>query len=163
MDNIFETVQRNRIDPRFVPHSYPAMASASGPSGHSGIPPSLLLRLYALPRELLDNVLLSLDPESYINFVFADYHSAWLLGLVPRMTPRMFLQLQSPPIAPGLFQTRRLPNELLMIIIRAMSRRDMINFVLANYHDLRQRSIAPRLTQLTLFRMRSTFAIPSIR
>ncbi|KAF2229922.1 hypothetical protein EV356DRAFT_454984 [Viridothelium virens] len=136
------------------------MSESSSSQTLSGPIASTEPRIFTLPPELLDHILQSLDPESYINFVFADYPTAFVSGLVPRITQRTLLQLRYPPSSstPGLFRSRAVPNELMLMIIRRLSRHDMMNFVLANYHDLRARSMVPSLTPIELGRIWNAIA-----
>ena len=134
---------------RPLPPPLPGMSDISPADGN--------IRLFTLPRELIDNILQLLDSVSFINLVFADYYSAWYRGIVPPITPLMLRELRRPSPNLGDFHARNIPNEIMFMILRNLSQRDAINFVLGNYHDLRQRRIAPSLTGVTLSRIRYTW------
>jgi hypothetical protein len=130
------------------------------PTGSASFLP-IPLRLYRLPRELLDQILQDLDMEDYISFVFADYFAARGLSLAPSVTPRTFFQLLVPPTRQGTFQQMNIPTELTAMILRHLPRHDLIALVLADYDNLHSIGIAPPLTAVTLTRMKMAIRAPS--
>lgn len=85
-----------------------------------------------------------LEPETYISLAIAYYPLFQRRSLVPRLTHLRLAHLTLG--ATRHYPLRLLPTELLLQVMRALPRRDMMGFVLADYRHLVDIGIAPQLT-----------------
>jgi len=110
---------------------------------------------WSLPHEVHWQILELLDPEALIRLAFADYGFLFSRGLLPALSESRisYLEARLQPSRHSLVS--RLPHELMLQVLKHLGPRDMMGLVLANYHDLVRRGIAPRLTPETLRLLRS--------
>jgi hypothetical protein len=100
---------------------------------------------YALPVELVLDIIDLLPPEGFINFAFANYPLLLRHGLAPALSRPRISYITNQTQLPAMFPLLRMPAEITLHIMHQLSPSDMMRFVVANYQDLARQGIAPPL------------------
>ena len=101
-----------------------------------------------------------LEPESFINFVFANYPLLHSRGLAPAMSKPRVSYITNQTQLSALFPLLRMPAEITLHIMHKLSPIDIMRFVVANYQDLERQGIAPPLTVETVKQLRQAMRPP---
>lgn len=109
---------------------------------------------YTLPHELILDIIDLLPPDSFINFVFANYPLLRLHGLAPALSSARVSYLVRQTRIPTHFQLLPFPPELNLQVLRYFRPLDLMNFVMANYQHMAAQGIAPPLTAVTIQQLR---------
>lgn len=118
-------------------------------------PQSLQHPFYALPAELILDIVDLLPPEAFINFAFANYPFLKNHGLAPALSQPRVSYITNQTQIPALFPLIRMPAEITLHIMRNLKPIDIMRFVVANYQDLARQGIAPPLTVETVGELKS--------
>lgn len=110
---------------------------------------------FALPAELILDIVDLLPPEAFINFVFANYPLVHSYGLAPALSRPRIVYITTQTQIPTLFPLVRMPPEILLHIMRHLKPIDVMRFAVANYQDLARNGIAPPLTAETIKQLQS--------
>lgn len=110
---------------------------------------------YALPSELILDIIDFLPPESFINFAFANYPLLHSYGLAPALSRPRIIYITTQTQIPALFPLLRMPAEIMLHIMHHLKPIDIMRFVVANYQDLARNGIAPPLTTATVSQLRN--------
>ncbi|KAK6424109.1 hypothetical protein LTR95_016444 [Oleoguttula sp. CCFEE 5521] len=98
---------------------------------------------YAMPSELIFDIVDLLPPEAFINLAFANYPLLSANGLAPALSRPRVAYITTNTRLPALFPLIRMPAEITLQIMRHLRPLDVMRFVVANYQDLaRQEMIA---------------------
>lgn len=118
--------------------------------------------LRTLPVELLLDIISYLRPDAFFAFAFAHYHLLLMHKLAPLLSSRTLRRLRIRATTPTLYQASFfLPAEVFMQILRCLDPVDLLNYVMANYLQLRNRGIAPRLDEEILTRLERAVRSPA--
>lgn len=116
-------------------------------------PPQLGQSFDSLPAELLLSIIQYLHKEDYVGFALAIYPILQQHGLVPPLTADVYFRITQPRSTlvgtPSVF--RRVPNELIDLIMRHLEPADVIAF-LFSHRDLFLRYL-PALSKRTRKRL----------
>lgn len=98
---------------------------------------------YALPAELILDIVDLLPPDAFINFAFANYPLLHANGLAPAISKPRLARLLTGTRIMTLFPLLKMPAEITLQILAHLKPLDIMRFVLANYQDLVRQGIAP--------------------
>lgn len=121
----------------------------SGPAAR--VPPH---PFYNLPAELVLDIIDLLPPDSFINFVFANYPLLRSYGLAPALSSARLSYLTRQTRIPTHFQLLPFPPEINLQVLSYLRPFDLMNFVMANYQHMALQGIAPPLTAVTIQQLR---------
>ena len=110
---------------------------------------------FNLPPELILDIVELLQPEAFINFVFANYPLLHAYGLAPALSRSRIVYLTSPTQIPALLPLRALPPEIMLQVLRRLKPIDTMRFAVANYQRLAEQGIAPPLSSQTMQQLRN--------
>lgn len=122
-------------------------------------PPRLQHPFYRLPSELILDIVDLLPPESFINFVFANYPLLRHYRLAPALSPGRVTYLTTQTRIPAMFPLLRMPPELMLQVMSNLPPMDVVRFVLANYQDLARQGIAPALSVETVEQLKQAVTL----
>lgn len=114
---------------------------------------------YRLPSELILEIVDYLPPESFINFVFANYPLLRNYGLAPALSAGRVTYLTTQTMIPAMFPLLRMPPELMLRVINYLPPIDVMRFVVANYQDLARQGIAPSLSTETVKQLKKAVTL----
>lgn len=109
---------------------------------------------YSLPPELILDIVDLLPPESFINFVFANYPLLHANGLAPALSQSRVRYITTQTQIPNLFPLLKMPAEMMLQIISYLKPIDIMRFVVANYQVLERQGIAPLMADVTVRQLR---------
>lgn len=114
---------------------------------------------YALPSELILDIIDLLPPEAFINLAFANYPLLQANGLAPVLSRKHVQYLTSHTRILSLFPLLRIPAEITLHIMHHLKPLDIMRFVVANYQDLARQGIAPPLMGGTVQELRRAIEV----
>ncbi|KAK6436272.1 hypothetical protein LTR95_007532 [Oleoguttula sp. CCFEE 5521] len=109
---------------------------------------------YAMPSELIFDIVDLLPPEAFINLAFANYPLLSANGLAPALSRPRVAYITTNTRLPALFPLIRMPAEITLQIMRHLRPLDVMRFVVANYQDLARQGIAPPMTAEMIAQLR---------
>nr|OQO29136.1 hypothetical protein B0A51_02720 [Rachicladosporium sp. CCFEE 5018] len=109
---------------------------------------------YAMPSELIFDIVDLLPPEAFINLAFANYPLLSANGLAPALSRPRVAYITTNTRLPALFPLIRMPAEITLQIMRHLRPLDVMRFVVANYQDLARQGIAPPMTAEMISQLR---------
>ncbi|KAK4580210.1 hypothetical protein LTR86_000413 [Recurvomyces mirabilis] len=110
---------------------------------------------FNLPPELILDIVELLQPEAFINFVFANYPLLHAYGLAPALSRSRIVYLTNQTQIPALLPLRALPPEIMLQVLRRLKPIDTMRFAVANYQRLAEQGIAPPLSLQTMHQLRN--------
>ena len=110
---------------------------------------------FNLPPELILDIVELLQPEAFINFVFANYPLLHAYGLAPALSRSRIVYLTNQTQIPALLPLRALPPEIMLQVLRRLKPIDTMRFAVANYQRLAEQGIAPPLSSQTMQQLRN--------
>ncbi|GAB7366644.1 hypothetical protein MBLNU230_g8626t1 [Neophaeotheca triangularis] len=114
---------------------------------------------YSLPAELILDIVDLLPPESFINFVFANYPLLHANGLAPALSRSRVCYITTQTQIPNLFPLLKMPVEMMLQIISHLKPIDLMRFVVANYQVLERQGIAPLMAEATARQLRKAVGV----